>query len=102
MQAAAFTELSNSVPGMQGLLAAAPVAKSLGGSLGGIAGGLEGLAGLSGGTAGNLVGFASSFQQLGLSPTMVQKFIPLVLQYVQGNGEGAVTGVLQSAIMGGS
>ena len=103
MQAAAFTELSHSVPGMQGLLAAAPVAKSLGGgSLGGLAGGVESLAGISGGTVGNLVGLASSFQQLGLSPAMVQKFVPLVLQYVQGNGGSAVTGVLQSAIMGGS
>ena len=100
MQAAAFTELSNSVPGMQGLLAAAPVAKSLGS--GGLAGGLESLVGISGGTVGNLVGLASSFQQLGLSPAMVQKFVPLVLQYVQGNGGSAVTGVLQSAIMGGS
>ncbi len=100
MQAAAFTELSHSVPGMQGLLAAAPVAKSLGS--GGLAGGLESLVGISGGTVGNLVGLASSFQQLGLSPAMVQKFVPLVLQYVQGNGGSAVTGVLQSAIMGGS
>lgn len=103
MQGAAFAELSNSVPGMQGLLAAAPVvANSVGGGgLGGIAGGLESLAGNSGGAAGNLVGLASSFQQLGLSPSMVQKFVPLVLQYVQGNGGGAVAGVLQSAIMGG-
>ena len=102
MQGAAFAELSNSVPGMQGLLAAAPVASSVGGgNLGGIAGGLESLAGNSGGAAGNLVGLASSFQQLGLSPSMVQKFVPLVLQYVQGNGGGSVAGVLQSAIMGG-
>jgi hypothetical protein len=102
MQGADFAELSNSVPGMQGLLAAAPVANSVGGGgLGGIAGGLESLAGNSGGAAGNLVGLASSFQQLGLSPSMVQKFVPLVLQYVQGNGGGAVTGVLKSALMGG-
>ena len=102
MQGAAFSELSNSVPGMQGLLAAAPVAKSVGsGSLGDMAGNLESLAGNSGGSAGNLVGLASSFQQLGLSPSMVQKFVPLVVQYVQGNGGSAVAGVLQSALMGG-
>jgi Protein of unknown function VcgC/VcgE (DUF2780) len=102
MQGAAFAGLSNSVPGMQGLLAGAPVANPAGGGgLGGIAGGLESLAGNSGGTAGNLVGLASSFQQLGLSPSMVQKFVPLVVQYVRGNGGSAVAGVLQSALMGG-
>ena len=102
MQGAAFTELSNSVPGIQGLLAAAPIAKSVGGGgLGGMAGGVESWAGNSGGAAGNLVGLASSFQQLGLSPSMVQKFVPIVLQYVQSNGGGAVAGALQSALMGG-
>jgi hypothetical protein len=101
MEEKAFSELSNSVPGMQGLLAAAPVANSVGGSsLGGMAGNLESLAGNSGGTIGNVVGLANSFQQLGLSPSMVQKFVPLVVQYVQGTGGSAVAGVLQSALTG--
>lgn len=99
MEGQAFSELSNSVPGMQGLLAAAPVANSVGGSsLGGMAGKFESLAGNSGGTIGNVVGLANSFQQLGLSPSMVQKFVPLVVQYVQGTGGSAVAGVLQSAL----
>jgi hypothetical protein len=101
MQGEAFTELSNSVPGMQGLLAAAPVANSSVAGAGGLLGNLESLAGNSGGAVGNLVGLASSFQQLGLSPSMVQKFVPLVLQYVQGNGGSAVSSLLQSALMGG-
>jgi hypothetical protein len=103
MQGAAFSELSNSVPGMQGLLAAAPVANSsvAGVSAGGLLGNLESLAGNSGGAVGNLVGLASSFQQLGLSPSMVQKFVPVVLQYVQGNGGSAVSSLLQSALVGG-
>lgn len=102
MQGAAFQELSNSVPGMQGLLAAAPAAaQSVGGtSLGGLAGNLGNLMGNSGGAIGSVVGLASSFQQLGLSPAMVQKFLPLVVQYVESNG-GAVGSVLQSALMGG-
>lgn len=101
MEGAAFSELSNSVPGMQGLLAAAPAAKSAGSSVGGLVGNLESMAGNSGGTVGNLVGLTSSFQQLGLSPGMVQKFIPVVVQYVQGNGGAAVASVLQSALTGG-
>lgn len=98
MENAAFAKLSASVPGMQGLLAAAPVAKSVGG---GIAGNLASLAGQSGGSAGSLIGLAGSFQQLGLAPDMVQKFVPLVVQYVQGSSGGAVASVLESALMGG-
>jgi len=102
MPGTAFSELSHSVPNMQGLLAAAPVIKAVnGGNLGGIAGGLQRLIGNSGGAAGNLIGLVSSFQQLGLSPDMMQKFVPLVVQYVQGNGGGSVTDALQSALMGG-
>ena len=102
MQGASFQELSSSVPGMQGLLAAAPVSNSVGGTgLGGIAGSLGSLVGNSGGTIGNMVGLASSFQQLGLSPGMVQKFVPIVVQYVQGNGGNAVGGLLKSALIGG-
>ena len=94
-----FTALGNSVPDMQGLLAAAPVANAVGS--GSMTGNLTSMAGNLGGGDGNLVGLASSFQQLGLTPDMVQKFIPIVTQYVQGNGGGAVAGALQSALMGG-
>lgn len=94
-----FTALGNSVPDMQGLLAAAPVANTVGS--GSMTGNLTSMAGNLGGADGNLVGLASSFQQLGLAPDMVQKFIPIVMQYVQGNGGGAVAGALQSALMGG-
>ena len=96
MDSAAFNKLSQSVPGMQGILAAAPAAKSTG-----TIGALSSLAGNSGGNAGNLLGLVGSFQQLGLSPDMVQKFVPIVVQYVQGTGGGAVSSMLESALMGG-
>lgn len=99
MSTSDFTALGNSVPDMQGLLAAAPVANAVGS--GSMTGNLASMAGNLSGADGNLVGLASSFQQLGLPPDMVQKFIPIVMQYVQGNGGGAVTGALQSALMGG-
>lgn len=94
-----FTTLSNSVPEMPSLLAAAPAAGASGG--GGMAGDLAGMAGGMGGTGGNMLGLAGSFQQLGLAPDMVQKFIPIVVQYVEGSGGSAVAGALQSALMGG-
>jgi hypothetical protein len=56
---------------------------------------------LAGMAAGNLPGMAGSFQQLGLAPDMVQKFIPIVVQYVQGTGGSSVASALQSALMGG-
>ncbi|NOU43916.1 MAG: hypothetical protein HOO87_10240, partial [Methyloglobulus sp.] len=53
------------------------------------------------GVAGNLLGLASSFNQLGLSPSMMQRFVPIVLQYVQGSGGAGTSQLLQSALMGG-
>ena len=98
MQSAAFEKLSSSVPGMSGLLAAAPPMNPAGGGLSALANNVPGMGGSS---AGNMVGLASSFQQLGLGPDMVQKFVPVVMQYVQGTGGGAVSSMLQSALMGG-
>ncbi|SDX67105.1 DUF2780 domain-containing protein [Nitrosomonas halophila] len=78
MSAKDFTALSNSIPDMQSLLGAAPAAGVLG----------------SGGMAG-------TFLQLGLTPDMVQKFIPTIVQYVEGTGGSALATALRSALMGG-
>ena len=94
-----FTALGNSIPNMQSIMAAAPsmntselgVPKSLAGMTGG---------NIPGANSG-MLGIAGAFQQLGLAPDMVQKFIPVITQFVQGNGGGAVTNALQSALMGG-
>ena len=78
MPARNFSALSKSVPDMQNLLAAAPANDTLGG------GGMAGL-----------------FRQLDLSPDMVQKFIPTIVQYVKDTGGSALATSLQSALMGG-
>ncbi|HRQ05389.1 MAG TPA: DUF2780 domain-containing protein [Nitrosomonas halophila] len=78
MSAKNFTALSNSIPDMQSLLDAAPAAGVLG----------------SGGMAG-------TFLQLGLTPDMVQKFIPTIVQYVEGTGGSTLATALRSALMGG-
>lgn len=78
MPARNFSALSHSVPDMQNLLAAAPANGTLG----------------SGGMAG-------TFRQLDLSPDMVQKFIPTIVQYVKDTGGSALATSLQSALMGG-
>jgi hypothetical protein len=78
MSAGNFTALSNSVPEIPALLAAAPAASPIG----------EG-------------GMAGTFLQLGLTPDMVQKFIPIVVQFVENSSGGTVAAAFKSALMGG-
>jgi Protein of unknown function VcgC/VcgE (DUF2780) len=96
MQSAAFSKLEQSVPGMQGLLSTASAIKqpSLLGSAS------SGLSSVTGGTAGNLVSLASAFQQQGMSPQMVQQFIPIIVDYVKSSGGNAVASSLSSVFTG--
>jgi hypothetical protein len=97
MSPTSFSQLSNAVPGMGQLLAAAP---ALGGSASG-AGSLMGSAAsaLGGSSLGNMVALASSFQNLGMGSGMMNQFIPIILQYVQGTGGSSTMGLLQSALL---
>ena len=85
-----FGKVSKAVPGMDGLLKAAPKPKSnspldsLGSSLPGSAGGLASVAG--------------SFKSLGLSPAMAEKFVPVLTQYVQSKGGSSVASLLAGAL----
>ncbi|MCX7102624.1 MAG: DUF2780 domain-containing protein [Methylobacter sp.] len=98
MSADSFTQLEQSVPGMQGMLGAATPALA---QPSGLAGTLSSLAGgASGGTAGSLLSVASAFQQQGMSPTMIQQFIPVVIDYVKAHGNDALVNSLSSALIG--
>src|SRR5262245_44261368 len=75
-----FGKVSSAVPGMDGLLAAAPKSPlggaasplgSVGSALPGAVGGLAGLAPVAG-----------SFKSLGLSPEMAAKFVPVLTNFV--------------------
>lgn len=96
MQADAFAQLEQSVPGMQGMLGAVPVLSRTGG----LAGRLSSIAGTSGGTAGDLISVVSAFQQQGMSPAMVQQFIPVVIDYVKARGNEALVNSLSAALIG--
>ena len=96
MQADSFAQLEQSVPGMQGMLGTVPTLPQQGG----LAGQLSSLAGASGGTAGNLISVISAFQQQGMSPAMVQQFIPVVIEYVKARGNGALADTLNAALIG--
>jgi hypothetical protein len=83
MQAAAFSQLSQSIPGMGAMLGAAPIIQ------GGYGGGL-----------GSMVGLASAFQQSGMSANMIQRFIPIIVNYVESTAGSGMASSLSSAFLG--
>jgi len=71
---------------------------SLGGtSLGGTSLGGSSLGGSSMGGLGDIAGVTSAFSDLGLSPDMVQQFVPVVLDYAQSTGGSQIMQLLQGA-----
>ncbi len=93
MQANAFSKLSQAVPGMGGMLSAAPALQQ--------SSPLVGLSSLiGGGSAGNMLGLASAFQQSGMSPSMIQQFIPVIVEYVKNSGGSGLASSLGSAFLG--
>ena len=93
----AFNQVSNSVPGMSGLLGAVPAAKpaSATGNL------LGSLASATGNdtlvSAASLIG---TFQKLDMNKGMISQFAPVLVDYVKKNG-GEVTANLLSAALTG-
>jgi hypothetical protein len=94
LSTAEFSKVAAAVPGMRGLLKAAPSAAP---ATGGLAG-LSGLGGSLPGQAGGLAKVAGSFQKLGLSPDMVGKFVPVLTQYVQARGGTSTASLLGRAL----
>lgn len=91
MNPQAFATLSQSVPGMNSMLSAAPVSPNL-------AGGLSTMMGGTNNTVGSMAALAASFQQLNLSPDMVGQFIPVVTNYVSQTSGQVTANLLQSAL----
>lgn len=88
LKPADFTKVADVVPGMDGLLKAAPKPKQ---------GGMDALGAMGGmlpGKAGQLASVASSFKALGLSPKMAVKFVPIMTQFVDIKGGSAVGSLL--------
>ncbi|MGZ8192364.1 MAG: DUF2780 domain-containing protein [Methylobacter sp.] len=99
MQADSFARLEQSVPGIQEMLSAAPAIQQSS-PLDGLPGKLSSITGVSGETVGSLVSVASAFQQQGLSPGMVQQFVPVVVEYVRTTGGEALANTLSAALIG--
>ncbi len=96
LDADSFQSIADVVPGMDGLLGAAPKPDATSRMAGGVAA-------LGGDSASSAVGAASvagQFQQLGLSPDMAGKFVPVVVDYVKSQGGETVANLLGSALGG--
>ena len=89
-----FAQVASVVPGMSDLMGAAPAA---GGGLAGAIGGLAGAFG-GGGKVASLAALAGGFGQLGLKPTMVSQFVPIILSFVQNQGGDGVKELLAQVL----
>ncbi|MCK5782544.1 MAG: DUF2780 domain-containing protein [Flavobacteriales bacterium] len=82
-----FSSVKDAVPGITKMMKDGDI--DLGGissMMGGAAKGLEGLAKVN-----------AIFDKLGISPEMVQKFMPIILDYVKGSGGSSVSNLLAGA-----
>jgi hypothetical protein len=86
LSAGDWAKVASAVPGMDGLLAAAPKADTSS-PMGALSSSIGGIAALAG-----------PFKSLGLSPDMVGKMIPPILTYVQGKGGDATKNLLANVL----
>lgn len=90
-----FSKVQQAIPGVQELISSAPEAGGAAKLLGGLAGALGG--GKAGGLA-DLASAAAGFSQLKLDPSMIQKFVPVILSFVQSKGGAEVVNLLTSVL----
>jgi hypothetical protein len=97
LQPTDWAQVASAVPGITGLLKAAPTTVGTSGSaeLGALANavGLDGAAGL-----GTLAEVAAAFNKLGLSPELVAQAIPVVTNYVRTHADSRVAQLLSGAL----
>lgn len=85
-----FSQVAGAIPGLDGMLKAAPAAGG---------GGVMGMLGKAvGGQAGDLAALAGGFSKLGMDAGMIQRFIPVIMGYVQQQGGAGVAALLQQAM----
>ncbi|HAC62574.1 MAG TPA: hypothetical protein DCF68_03320 [Cyanothece sp. UBA12306] len=89
-----FAKIANNVPGIEQMISSAP-------ETGGMLGALGGLASAIGGEAagiGNIMSLAGGFSKLGLDNTMMAKFIPIILSFVENKGGDEIKNLLKQAL----
>lgn len=91
-----FSKLAEAVPGIQKLMDSAPKTEEGGGGLLGSLGGLASKFGM--GDLGNLASLAEGFKKLGLDASMVTKFVPKILEWLQTSGGSSAKAILEKAL----
>ena len=90
-----FGQLAGAIPQIEALMGEAP---ETGGGMAGALGGLASSLGGNAGKLGTLATLASGFQSLDLDPTMVRKFAPVIMSFVQSQGGEGVQELLKKAM----
>jgi len=88
-----FSKVAASVPGIDKLIKSAPTGSSVAG-----VSGLSGLEKSLPGGVGGLASVAGTFQKLGMSPRMAEKFVPVLTKFVQSRGGGSAASLLSGAL----
>ena len=96
MSSAEFSQLATAIPGLDGLLGAAPTGEPEGGAAGSL---LSKGGALLGGSSSGLAQLGGSFAKLGMSPDMVSRFAPVILEYVNSAAGSELMSSLKNALM---
>lgn len=99
MEAASFNQLTQAVPETKTLLKAAPAVTNASKGLQGLAGDVSALTGVKSNTLTGLSSLVGSFEKLGMSGSMVQQFVPVLVNYVR-NSSGTLATKLLTALTG--
>jgi len=90
-----FSVVAKAVPGIDQMIGAAPKIEGSSGTLGSI----SSMMGSSSNKLGGLAGLTSSFEKLGLTGDMVNKFTPIILDYVKNKGGEHAMNLLKGALL---
>ena len=88
-----FGKVANTVPGIDGLLSAAPESGGMSSLIGGLASSFGGSSQL-----GNLASLAGGFKNLNMDSGLVAQFIPIILSFVQSKGGDVAKGLLEKVL----
>lgn len=89
-----FSAMTNTIPGLENLISSAPKITTTEKVVGNVSSALgsetEGL--------GNLASLATGFSQLGLDSQMINRFVPIVLSFVQSKGGNTTRSILEKVL----
>jgi len=88
-----FSSIAKAVPGIDKLIGAAPKVKGSSSSFGGIS------SMMGSNKLGGMAGLTNSFEKLGMSGDMVNKFMPIILDYVNSKGGEHAMNLLKGALL---